>query len=108
SSPRWVGLRNFRDMFGDDRWWTSVRVTGIFVLIATPLKLAVALRVATLLSRPRRGRGFYRSAFYAPSLSGASVGIGIVWRALFPDAAIVDRSRGLFGWEAGGWIGEPD
>lgn len=108
SSPRWVGLRNFRDMFGDDRWWTSVRVTGIFVLIATPLKLAVALGVATLLSRPRRGRGFYRSAFYAPSLIGASVSIGIVWRALFQDDAIVDRSLGLFGWEAGGWIGEPD
>ena len=108
SPPRWVGLRNFRDMLGDDRWWTSVRVTTLYVVLATPLKLAVALGVALLLARPRRGQGFYRAAFYAPSLIGASVSVGIVWRALFQDDAIVDRALRLVGWDAGGWIGEPD
>ncbi|GAA3631929.1 carbohydrate ABC transporter permease [Streptomyces chitinivorans] len=107
-SPRWVGLENFSEMFSDDRWWTSVRVTAVFVLIATPLKLAVALGVAMLLVRPRKGQGFYRSAFYAPSLIGASVSIGIVWRALFQDDAVVDRSLSLFGWDGGGWVGDPD
>lgn len=108
SSPEWVGWRNFQDMFDDGRWWKSVRVTALFVLIATPVKLAVALGIALLLARPRRGQGFYRSAFYAPSLIGASVSIGIVWRALFQDDAVVDSSLSLFGWNAGGWIGEPD
>ncbi|MTE18222.1 ABC transporter permease subunit [Streptomyces sp. TRM43335] len=107
-SPRWVGLENFSEMFSDDRWWQSVRVTAVFVLVATPLKLAVALGVAMLLARPRKGQGFYRSAFYAPSLIGASVSVGIVWRALFQDEAIVDRSLSLFGWSGGGWIGDPD
>ncbi|MFI0774249.1 carbohydrate ABC transporter permease [Streptomyces sp. NPDC021212] len=107
-SPRWVGFKNFQEMFGDDRWWTSVEVTLKYVLIGTPLKLLAALGVALLLVKPRKGQGFYRSAFYAPSLIGASVSIGIVWRAIFNDDAIVDKSMSLFGWDVGGWIGDPD
>lgn len=107
-SPKWTGLRNFRDMFADDRWWRSVRVTLEYVLVGTPLKLAAALAVALLLVRPRRGQGFYRSAFYAPSLIGASVSIGIVWRSVFQDDAVVDRALHLAGWDVGGWVGDPD
>ncbi|SNT42998.1 carbohydrate ABC transporter membrane protein 1, CUT1 family [Actinacidiphila glaucinigra] len=107
-TPRWIGLRNFRDMFADDRWWHSVRVTLEYVLVGTPLKLAAALGVALLLVRPRRGQGFYRSAFYAPSLIGASVSIGIVWRSVFQDDAVVDRAMRFVGWDAGGWVGDPD
>ncbi|MGO4420763.1 carbohydrate ABC transporter permease [Streptomyces sp. MCAF7] len=107
-SPKWVGLRNFREMFQDDRWWNSVDVTVKYVLIGTPLKLLLALGVAMLLVKPRKGQGFYRSAFYAPSLIGASVSIGVVWRSIFQDDAIVDKSMSLFGWDVGGWIGDPD
>lgn len=73
-----------------------------------PLKLGAALGVALLLNQSRRGQGFYRAAFYAPSLIGASVSIAIVWRAIFSDGAAVDRTQQLFGMEAGGWIGDPD
>ncbi|MFI1954417.1 MULTISPECIES: carbohydrate ABC transporter permease [Streptomyces] len=108
NAPRWTGFDNYRAMFEDPRWATSVGVTLQYVLIATPLKLAAALGVALLLARPRRGLGFYRSAFYAPSLIGASVSIGIVWRAIFQDEAVVDRSLRLFGADIGGWVGDPD
>lgn len=106
--PKWIGLENYQNMFSDDRWVKSVEVTLKYVLIATPLKLAVALGVALLLARPRRAQGFYRSAFYAPSLIGASVSVGIMWRALFSDDAIVDRTLRLFGLNVGGWVGDPN
>ncbi|WP_327174734.1 sugar ABC transporter permease [Streptomyces sp. NBC_01335] len=107
-SPRWVGFENFTEMFSDPRWRKSVQVTTSYVLVGTPLKLAAALGVALLLNKPRRGQGFYRAAFYAPSLVGASVSIAIVWRALFSDDAVVDRSLQVFGVHVGGWIGDPD
>lgn len=50
----------------------------------------------------------YRAAFYMPSLIGASVSVGFVWRALFSDDAIVDRTQKVFGLNVGGWIGNPD
>ncbi|AEN08869.1 MULTISPECIES: sugar ABC transporter permease [unclassified Streptomyces] len=106
-APRWIGLRNFTDMFADPRWRQSVKVTSWYVLIGTPVKLAAALAVAVLLARKRWGQAFYRAAFYAPSLIGASVSAAIVWRALFSDGALVDRTQKVFGVEVGGWIGDP-
>ncbi|WP_166851680.1 carbohydrate ABC transporter permease [Isoptericola sp. BMS4] len=105
--PSWIGLQNFRDLFADSRFWTSARVTAIYVLVGTPIKLAAALAVAMLLNMKHRGQGAYRSIFYAPSLIGASVSIAIVWKAMFIDDGIVDRIAQVFGAPAGGWVGDP-
>ncbi len=106
--PKWVGLDNFTTMFQDPRWQKSVEVTLKYVVVATPLKLLLALGVALLLAQRRRGQGLYRAAFYMPSLIGASVSVGFVWRALFSDDAIVDRGQKILGVDVGGWIGNPD
>jgi multiple sugar transport system permease protein len=106
--PEWVGFDNFTTMFQDPRWQKSVEVTLKYVVVATPLKLLLALGVALLLAQKRRGQGLYRAAFYMPSLIGASVSVGFVWRALFSDDAIVDRTQKVFGLDVGGWIGNPD
>ncbi|MEV7090040.1 sugar ABC transporter permease [Streptomyces sp. NPDC093085] len=107
-APRWIGLGNFTEMFADDRWRHSVSLTLWYVVIGTPLKLAAALGVALLLAQSRRGQGFYRAAFYAPSLVGASVSIAIVWKAIFSDDALIDRAQRALGFSAGGWAGNPD
>src|SRR5204862_4574565 len=102
TEPRWVGLRNFRRMFGEDpRYWQSVRVTATYVATSVPLKLALALAVALLLNRARRGVGLYRSLLYVPSLLGASVAIALVWRAMFDAGGTVDEVLGLAGIHAG-------
>lgn len=109
TTPNWVGLENYRKLFTDDaRFIASAKVTATYVLISVPLKLAAALAVAMLLNNSRRGQGFYRSAFYAPSLLGTGVAIALAWRALFTDDGVVDSLTGRVGWDTGGWINEPD
>jgi multiple sugar transport system permease protein len=91
-TPKWVGLDNYAQMFTDSRYVKSVGVTVRYVLISAPLKLLLAFVLALLLNSMRgRGRAFFRSAFYAPSLLGASVGLALAWRAVF-----------------GTWIDSPD
>lgn len=107
-APRWIGFDNFTTMFDDPRWQKSVEVTAKYVVIGTPLKLLLALGVALLLAQSRRGQAFYRAAFYAPSLIGASVSVGFVWRALFSDDAVVDRTQSFLGFSSGGWVGDPE
>ncbi|MEW9872919.1 carbohydrate ABC transporter permease [Arthrobacter sp. HS15c] len=105
--PKWIGLDNYTTMFQDERFMQSVGVTVGYVVFGTPLKLAAALAVAMLLNSARKGQGFYRSAFYAPSLIGASVSIAIVWKAMFGDSGPVDQGLSFFGINLGGWVGNP-
>jgi multiple sugar transport system permease protein len=108
TDPQFVGTANYERMFFEDpRFWKAVGVTLNYVLVAVPLKLAAALGIALLLNRPRKGQGFYRSAFYAPSLLGASVAVAIVWRTLFAQEGVVDNTLGAVGLNLGGWISNP-
>lgn len=108
TAPEFVGTANYERMFFEDpRFWKSVGVTLNYVLVAVPVKLAVALGIALLLNRARTGQGFYRSAFYAPSLLGASVAVAIVWRTLFSNDGVVDNTLSVFGLDLGGWISNP-
>ncbi|RKN42335.1 carbohydrate ABC transporter permease [Streptomyces hoynatensis] len=104
----WIGFDNYTRIFDDPRFADSVKLTLEYAVIGTPIKLAAALGVAMLLNNRRRGQGTYRSVFYAPSLIGASVSIAIVWRAMFNDDGIVDKTGQIFGMDEGGWIGNPD
>jgi multiple sugar transport system permease protein len=108
TTPQWVGLENYRNLFADDpRFLTAVWVTLKYVLISTPLKLVAALAVALLLNRPSRAQGFYRSAFYAPSLLGASVAVALVWRVMFDGGGVVDQGLSVLGVHTGGWVSSP-
>ncbi len=108
TSPQWIGLDNYQAMLSDERFLQSVKVTLIYVLVSTPLKLIAALAIAMLLNNERRGRGFYRAAFYAPSLIGASVSVAVVWRAMFSESGVVDQALSSVGIQTGGWIANPD
>lgn len=106
--PHWVGLRNYEEMLTEDpRYWRSVGTTMLYVVVAVPLKLGLALGVAMLLRNLSRGRGFYRSAFYAPSLLGAGMSIALVWKALFNDGGTVAGVLDSVGIHTGGWVGNP-
>lgn len=106
--PEWVGAENYVRMFTDDpKFWNSVTATLLFGFTSVPLKLAVALGVALLLFRNRRGVGLYRSLYYVPSLLGGSVAIAIVWQTLFGGQGAVNGVLGFFGIQGWSWITNP-
>jgi len=106
--PSWIGLRNYVQMFTEDpRMLRSVGNTLLYVVIAVPLQLALALGTAVALKSMKRGRNFYRSAFYAPSLLGASMSVALVWRAIFNDGGTVDNLLSGVGVHIGGWVNHP-
>jgi multiple sugar transport system permease protein len=108
TTPKWIGLANYKRLLAeDDRFLTAVWVTIKYVALSTPLKLVAALAVAMLLNRASRAQGFYRSAFYAPSLLGASVAVALVWRVIFDTNGIVDQSLSTLGIHTGGWVASP-
>lgn len=106
---RWVGLANYELMFtGDPAFWGSVRVTFLYVGVSTPIMLAFALLVATLLNRGIAALGLYRTIFYIPSLLGGSVAIAVLWRFVWGETGIVNGVLSVFNLDGSSWIGNPD
>jgi multiple sugar transport system permease protein len=77
------------------------------VATSVPTKLALALAVALLINRVRRGVGLVRSLLYVPSLLGASVAIALVWRGMFDTDGAVNQALGILGIHKGSWIYDP-
>ncbi len=106
--PEWIGIANYERMLSDPNFRHAVWVTLMFALVSVPLKLTVALGVALLLNRERRGIGFFRALLYLPSLLGGSVALAIVWQAMFGVTGAFNNLLGLVGIEGRGWVNDPD
>ena len=109
SPAKWVGLNNFKTMFFEDKlFWTAFKVTFKFAFIQVPIKLTVSLLVALVLSHATNLTGFYRSAFYIPSLMGGSVAIALLWKQLFAYNGAINQLFGLIGLPSNTrWLGDP-
>jgi cellobiose transport system permease protein len=72
----WVGLDNYRDLFGNKFFWNAFFNTITIGFISTVPQLLMALGIAHLLNYRLRGRTFFRVAMlmpYATSLAAATV-----------------------------------
>ncbi len=70
SSPRWIGLANYRYLFGGDQQvWPAVSNTLWFLGIAVPLQVLFAFGIAVMVSRAKAGVGIFRTIFYLPTLA---------------------------------------
>lgn len=84
SAPKWVGLKNFINIFtADAKFVKSIGVTFYFALVSVPLRLVFALIVAMILLKNTKLTGLYRSAYYLPSIIGGSVAVAILWKRMF-------------------------
>ncbi|MFD1673942.1 carbohydrate ABC transporter permease [Alicyclobacillus fodiniaquatilis] len=108
SRPHFVGTSNFTQLFSDRNFWTSIRVTLIYVVASVPARMVASLLVATLLSKQVRGIGIYRALIYLPSLIGGSVGASIGWKELFDQNGPIDSFLHLFGIQGPVWLGNPN
>jgi multiple sugar transport system permease protein len=108
SSPRWIGLANYRYMFGtDERVWPAVRNTIWLIAVAVPLNVLFALSVAMLLSRARRGVGVFRTIYYLPALAPpVAATLGFVY-LLNPATGPVNTALGHLGIDGPLWFNSP-
>lgn len=110
SESIYVGLANYRklfmssDFFGQ-QFLNSMLVTFKYVFFTVPLVLIVSLLVAYILSRKIKGIGFFRTAFYVPTVLGANVAVVLLWRELFESYGLINQGLALFGANPINWFG---
>ena len=107
SPAKFTGLSNYIKMFtGDEVFWKSFKATMYFALVSVPLRLAFALMVAMILVKPTKLTGFYRAAYYLPSIIGGSVAVAVLWKRMFATDGVINSILGAFGIETQmAWLG---
>ena len=107
SPPVFTGLKNFISMFQDETFFKTLKVTFFFALVSVPLKLLFALIVAMLLLENSKMSGFYRAAYYLPSIIGGSVAVSILWKRMFAMDGVVNKLLGMVGIQTSfSWLGD--
>ena len=108
--PQFVGLDNYTEMVTDDyRFWSSLRITGFYLLLSVPIYMALGLAAALLLNQKVWGIRMFRTILFLPSvLSG--VAVAVLWLLLLNgDAGAVNsllRSIGIA--DPPGWFDDPN
>ena len=107
SPPVFTGLKNFISMFQDETFFKTLKVTFFFAFVSVPLKLLFALIVAMLLLKNSKMSGFYRAAYYLPSIIGGSVAVSILWKRMFAMDGVVNKLLGMVGIQTSfSWLGD--
>ena len=75
---KWVGLANFMKLAQDPTFIKSIFNTAKFVIWIIPVQLGLALGMALIVNKPRKGNMFYKVAFFAPVVMSLAV-ISILW-----------------------------
>ncbi len=97
-----VGAENYRTLFDDPIFRRAIRNTIEYTLVVVPLEMALGLSIALVINARIRGRLFFRSAFYFPSLVSSA--------AITAIAIYILNANGLLNAIIGGnqaWFGDP-
>jgi multiple sugar transport system permease protein len=91
-----IGFDNYRAIFNDDNFWIAFRNTTWYAAGVVPAQTITGLVLAVLANRKIRGKTFFRTAFYFPSIS-SSVVISIIFIWMYSNHGLVNYLLELFG-----------
>ncbi|UOB08397.1 sugar ABC transporter permease [Streptomyces sp. HP-A2021] len=107
---RFVGLRNFTQLFEDPVFYKSLRNTAYFAAVVVPLQAGLALLLALLVNAKVRGVNFFRTVYFLPVVTSMVV-VSLLWTFLYRQDGLVNHiiSALTLGHVDGpDWLGNPD
>jgi hypothetical protein len=112
TEPEWVGLDNYLRAFQQQTFQQALHNVLWYAVIVVPTQTALAILLAVLLNAPMQFKQFFRTIFYAPSVTSSVVITSIfIWLYLKTGFLnfFLEQGLGLFGiqWEAIDWLGDP-
>ena len=94
---RFVGLRNFARLAGDEVFRGTVLNTFYFVLLTVPTLTAIGLGLALALNRQSRLSSVLRAIFFSSTVLSVTI-VALIWRMVFiPEGGLIAEARALFG-----------
>jgi multiple sugar transport system permease protein len=78
-----MGMYNYNEVFTDGKSMPALARTFVYAILSVPINLIIALALAMILSGATKGAGFFRTAFYLPSIIPAITTIFIFKNLLY-------------------------
>ncbi|HUR05894.1 MAG TPA: sugar ABC transporter permease [Nonomuraea sp.] len=91
-----VGADNYARLLDDAIFWTSLRVTLVYVAVYVPLTLLVSLGTALLLNQVVFLRGLFRGMLFLPYVT-SFVLAGVIWRWIYQFDGLINGVLGKAG-----------
>jgi multiple sugar transport system permease protein len=102
-----AGFSNYAEALGSSAFWQSMWHTIWFTILTTPPLVILAFVFALLADRVRRGRWFFRLAFFLPYILPSAV-VGLIWIWLYtPELGLLGRVVTALGFPEPSWLGNP-
>ena len=93
---KFVGFDNYAESFADPKFWSTLKFTGLFVIVSLILVNVVAFGLALIVTSNLRSRNFLRTLFFVPNLVGGVV-LGVIWQFIFNSAIVALANK--YDWE---------
>ena len=102
--PNFVGLRNYKKLLGDEKFYRSLIHTIKYVVVSVPAIVFFSTFVATLLNAKIKGRNIYRTLIFIPAVTMPAA-IGLLWRWLYNyEYGLINMIFRSFGLEPVAWL----
>ena len=105
--PVWIGLDNYKELYHDELFWTALKNTLLYAVIALPAGMATALILAMLLNAKVKGMAIYRTVFFIPSLV-PQVSLAVLWLwVLNGEHGVLNAVLSKVGITGPNWLSDP-
>ncbi len=105
--PEFIGLDNYEALTTDRRIPLALSNTAFYTVLNVPLTMIFSLFLAMILLRVGRAAGFFRTAFYLPTVTPA-VAVGTLFLLLLSGNGLINQALGIFGIRGPVWLADPD
>lgn len=107
SAPTWAGFANYRGLFGDPVFWTSVRNTIFLTAVGVFAGTVMGLGTALLLNKQSRTASVLRSGVFLPAVV-PPVTTAIGWLFILnPQYGLLNAVMKTAGLPPIGWLNDP-
>jgi multiple sugar transport system permease protein len=103
-----AGFGNYAEALSSSDFWSSMWHTVWFTILTTPPLVVLAFVFALLADRVRRGRWFFRLAFFLPYILPSAV-VALIWVWLYtPALGLLTKVVTTLGFAEPNWLGSPN
>lgn len=104
----WVGTSVYREMWGDDIFWTAITNTVIYACVVIPGSVGLGLGAALLIENLTIGRPFWRAVYFLPVMS-TLIAMAVVWEFMLNARfGMLSQVLTAMGLPSKNWLQEPN